>query len=73
MDELSFKCPAYLSQRFWLLCNERGETPGAVLREFMLNRVSEADSGFEFDLKSVTGLDPWSVKEGLSRTKQPAE
>jgi hypothetical protein len=69
MDELHFKCPAFLAQRFWLLCASRNETPGAVLREFMITEISRADAGFEFDLKEETGADPWSVRQGRRGTK----
>lgn len=64
LEELHFNCPAYLAQRFWLLCAERNETPGAVLREFMMDEISKSDAGFEFDLRSMTGCDAWSVREG---------
>ena len=64
MEELHFNCPAYLAQRFWLLCAERHETPGAVLREFMLQEIAKTDAGFEFDLRSVTGFDAWSIRQG---------
>ena len=69
MEELHFNCPAYLSQRFWLLCTERKETPGAVIREFMLNEISQSDASFEFDLKSVTGYDAWAIREGAQRPR----
>lgn len=64
MEELQFNCPAYLAQRFWLLCAERNETPGAVLRSFMLDEIAKVDTGFAFDLKSVTGFDAWAIREG---------
>lgn len=64
MEELHFNCPAYLSQRFWLLCAERKETPGAVLRDFMLREIATHDASFEFDLKNVTGRDSWEIREG---------
>ena len=69
MEELRFKCPAFLAQRFWLLCAERDETPGAVLREFMIKEIAQADAGFEFDLKEVTGADSWSVRQGRRTPK----
>jgi hypothetical protein len=64
MEELHFNCPAYLAQRFWLLCAERRETPGAVLRDFMMSEISRTDAGFEFDLKSITGFDAWAIRQG---------
>lgn len=67
MEELHFNCPAYLAQRFWLHCAERRETPGAVLREFMLNEISKSDAAFVFDLKSVTGFDAWAIREGAQK------
>ena len=70
MEELHFNCPAYLAQRFWLLCAERRETPGAVLREFMLAEISKLDAGFEFDLKRYTGFDAWSIREGKQATRK---
>ena len=63
-EELKFKCPAFLAQRFWLLCAERDQTPGAVLREFMMDQIALADPEFEIDLKQVTGKDAWSVQKG---------
>ena len=69
MEELHFNCPAYLAQRFWLLCAERKETPGAVLRDFMLEEIAKSDAGFEFDLKAVTGFDAWSIRQGVGPRK----
>lgn len=69
MEELHFNCPAYLAQRFWILCAERKETPGAVLRHFMLEEISKTDAAFEFDLKAVTGFDAWSIRQGAGKRK----
>ena len=67
MEELRFNCPAYLAQRFWLLCAEREETPGSVLRDFMLREIASVDSGFDLDLKSATGQDAWEISRGHPR------
>lgn len=67
MEELRFNCPAFLAQRFWLLCAERQQTPGAALREFMLREISAADAAFDVDLKAVTGQDAWSITRGDPR------
>lgn len=64
MEELSFNCPAYLAQKFWVLCAERGETPGSVLRDFMVREISAVDAGFDVELKSVTGQDVWAICRG---------
>ena len=65
MEELHFNCPAYLSQRFWLLCSERKATPGSVLRSFMYEEIARSDASFIYDLKEVTGMDEWAVRQGL--------
>lgn len=64
MEEISFRCPPYLAQRFWLLCNELGETPGTLLRSFMIDEVKRSDAAFVFDLKGETGLDEASIRDG---------
>ena len=64
MEELKFNCPSYLAQRFWLHCAERQETPGSVLRDFMLREIAAADPDFDIDLKAVTGQDAWSISRG---------
>lgn len=69
MEELNFNCPAYLAQRFWLHCSERRETPGAVLRDFMMTEIAKTDASFEFDLKEMTGFDAWSVRQGIQSHK----
>ena len=69
MEELSFRCPAYLAQRFWLYCNEQGETPGSVLRAFMLAEIKHVDPDIAIDLKDATGLDEWSVRQGIKGEK----
>lgn len=67
MEELRFNCPAYLAQRFWLLCAERDRTPGSVLRDFMLREIAASDAAFDIDLRTVTGQDAWSITEGHPR------
>ena len=67
MEELRFNCPAYLAQRFWLLCAEREKTPGSVLRDFMLREISTADAAFDIDLRTATGQDAWSISQGHPR------
>lgn len=67
MEELKFNCPAYLAQRFWLLCAERERTPGSVLREFMLSEIASADAAFDIDLRTATGQDAWSISQGHPR------
>ncbi len=64
MDEISFRCPPYLAQRFWLLCNELGETPGALLRAFMIDEIKSVDGTFSMDMKDVTGLEEDEVRTG---------
>ena len=70
MEQLRFNCPAYLAQRFWLLCAERRETPGAALRDFMLQEIAAFDPDFDIDLKSVTGQDAWSISRGEPRKQR---
>jgi hypothetical protein len=72
MEELKFNCPAYLAQRFWLLCAERQQTPGSVLRDFMLREISACDAAFDIDLRSVTGQDAWSISQGHPRKQDGA-
>ncbi len=69
MEELRFRCPAYVAQKFWLLCKERNETPGGVLREFMLNEIASADAAFSLELKSITGKEVWEVYRDLPARK----
>ncbi|WP_368185241.1 hypothetical protein [Aestuariibius sp. HNIBRBA575] len=64
LKDFQFNCPDYLAQRFWLMCTENGETPGTVLREFMVREISKADPAFELDLKTETGRDAWAVIKG---------
>lgn len=49
MKQLQFNCPPDLAQHFWLLCNLRGSTPGAVLRTFMEKEIANASLDGEFD------------------------
>lgn len=72
MDELSFRCPAYLAQRFWLYAQQQGETPGTLLRQFMMEQINSVDAAFVFDQKSITGLDQWSVAQGLPEKRDSA-
>ena len=67
MEELKFNCPAYLAQRFWLLCAERQETPGSTLRDYMRCEICSGDPDFDIDLKAVTGQDAWSISRGTPR------
>ena len=69
MEELSFNCPAYLAQKFWVMCVERGETPGSVLRDFMIREISSVESDFDNELEHVTGQDVWSVRRGDRRVR----
>lgn len=69
MEQLSFNCPAYLAQKFWVLCVERGETPGSVLRDFMVREISSVESGFDMELESVVGQDAWSICQGAPRPR----
>lgn len=64
MEELSFNCPAYLAQKFWVMCVERGETPGSVLRDFMVREISAVEAGFDIELKTATGQDVWAICRG---------
>ena len=64
MEELHFNCPAYLAQRFWLHCSEQKETPGSVLRQFMIEQIVAQDASFLYDLKEYGGFDGWSIREG---------
>jgi hypothetical protein len=70
MDELKFRCPGYLAQRFWLLCAERNQTPGAVLRNYMVEEINKVDAGFSFDLRAATGQDVWSICEGAPAPRE---
>jgi hypothetical protein len=67
MEQLRFNCPAFLAQRFWLLCAERRETPGSILRDFMLREIAASDPDFDIDLQTVTGQDAWSISRGEPR------
>lgn len=73
MEELNFNCPAYLAQRFWLMCAERRETPGQMLREYMMQEILKTDSNFEFELKSNTGFDPWAIRQGKQSKGESGE
>ena len=43
MEEYKFNCPDYLAQRFWKLCVDKNDTPGAVLRAYMVREVRKFD------------------------------
>ncbi len=64
MEELQFNCPSFLAKRFWLLCNTRNETPGEVIREFMLREILKEDPYFEQDLKDAMASRPAVIKGG---------
>jgi hypothetical protein len=53
MKEFEFRCPPVLAQRFWLHCAEMGETPGSVLRAFMLREVAEHDPELMSEIAEV--------------------
>ena len=55
MEELVFNCPAYVAQRFWLVCAKRNETPGSALRKFMTDELVKVDAGFKEELQRRTG------------------
>lgn len=63
MQDWNFNCPAYLAQRFWIYCAERDQTPGALLRRFMIDQISKADPGFEVD------LDAWVEAQNRKRPR----
>ena len=63
MEELKFNCPAYLAQRFWKHCVDRDDTPGAVLRAFMVNEIRKMDPNYQADLKALRASDRWVIRE----------
>ena len=60
-EELRIRCPSFVAQKFWLLCQKRNETPGGILREFILNEIVKDDAAFSLELKSITGREVWEV------------
>ena len=64
MDEINFRCPDVVAQRFWLLCAELGETPGSLLRSFIVDEVKAVDPAFFKELEAETGLDEARVRKG---------
>lgn len=63
MDEFKFNCPDYLAQRFWKLCVSRKDTPGAVLRAYMVREVRKIDPDYAVDLASVRASAGWNVRD----------
>lgn len=57
MDEYRFNCSLGLAQKFWFVCKADGETPGAVLREFIEKRVSHYEESFGTVKTPVGGAD----------------
>ncbi|MEM6824658.1 MAG: hypothetical protein AAF566_06075 [Pseudomonadota bacterium] len=62
MDDLKFNCPEYLAQRFWKHCVDQSDTPGAVLRAFMVNEVQQIDPSYEVDMTAIKASKRWVVR-----------
>ena len=62
MSEMKFNCPHYLAQRFWKHCVDNDDTPGAVLRGYMLSEVLKMDPTYEIDRRTIRASDRWSVR-----------
>ena len=62
MDEFKFNCPDYLAQRFWKLCVDNKDTPGAVLRAYMVQAVQEIDPSYSVDLSKVRASSGWTIR-----------
>ena len=63
MDEYKFNCPDYLAQRFWKHCVDNKDTPGAVLRGYMLNEVLKIDPTYAVDPKVLKASGRWTIRE----------
>lgn len=61
-DEYRFNCPDYLAQRFWKHCVDQKDTPGAVLRGYMLHEVRKIDPGYSVDQTVVTISERWAAR-----------
>ena len=64
MQEIGFDCPDDLRKKFWIACRLNKQTPGAVLRTFMVEQIAAADPGFAFDLRAATGKEVPDVETG---------
>ncbi len=62
MEELKFNCPDYLAQRFWKHCIDNNDTPGAVLRGYMLNEVLKIDPTYAPDAAEIRASDRWTTR-----------
>lgn len=63
MEELKFNCPDYLAQRFWKLCVQNKDTPGAVLRAYMVREVQRIDPGYTVDLNEIRASSGWTIRD----------
>lgn len=63
MEEYKFNCPDYLAQRFWKLCVDKSDTPGAVLRAYMVREVRKFDQTYDVDLKAIRASDGWTIRD----------
>lgn len=64
MQEIGFDCPKELSQKFWMACRLRKQSPGVALRTFMVQEIAASDPAFQFDLRAATGKDATDVSSG---------
>ena len=62
MEEFKFNCPEYLAQRFWKHCVDERDTPGAVLRAYMVSEVKKMDPTYTVDMKAIKASDRWTVR-----------
>lgn len=62
MDELKFNCPDYLAQRFWKHCVDNKDTPGAVLRAYMVSEVKKIDPEYDVDATEIRASNRWTVR-----------
>ena len=63
MEELKFNCPEYLAQRFWKHCIDEKDTPGAVLRAYMVNEVQKIDPSYQVDFAEIKASSRWVVRD----------
>ncbi len=63
VEEYRFNCPEYLAQRFWKHCVDYKDTPGAVLRGYMLSVVRKMDPTYAVDAKLIRASDHWTIRD----------
>jgi len=63
MEEFRFNCSRKLAERFWLVCRQNQTTPGAKLREFIEEQVTEYEAMFGPLAKVVDQEPVWSTED----------